>query len=96
MNLSTVYQKQEDIIVRQVAGETLLIPLCGQLADMQNIFTLNTVAEFIWMQLDGKQNLKIIQEKVTDHFQSTEDQVISDIVEYIEQLAEAKLVVEVK
>jgi len=96
MNLASIYQKKEDVIVRCIAGEILLIPVRSQLADMQKIFSLNTVAEFIWQQLDGKQSLKKIQEEVTANFEVTEKQVITDVQEYIKQLLEANIVEEIK
>jgi hypothetical protein len=94
MNLNTIFRKKEEIVTRQIAGETLLIPIRSQLADMQNIFALNPTAEYIWQQLDGKQNLEIIHRGITDNFQVETRQAHSDLEEFISQLLEAGIIEE--
>jgi methyltransferase-like protein len=95
MNFDSVYRKKEDIVTRQIAGETLLIPICGRLADMQRLFALNPVAEYIWQQLDGKQNLQAIADGVLATFEVQEDQAAADIREFVSQLKEADIIEEV-
>ena len=46
-NLSRIYIREKDIISRDIAGETILVPIRGNLADMQCVFTLNPVGIFI-------------------------------------------------
>jgi hypothetical protein len=46
-----VYRKKKDLVTREIAGETLIVPTRGNLADMQRIFALNGVAGFIWQHL---------------------------------------------
>ena len=59
-----IYRKKKNFVTREVAGETLIVPLRGKLADMQRIFALDAVAAFIWQNLDGQQDLdRICREK---------------------------------
>lgn len=95
MNFDSVYRKKEDIVARQIAGETLLIPIRGRLADMQKLFALNRVAEYIWQQLDGKQNLQAIADGVLAAFEVQEEQAAADIREFVSQLKEADIIEEV-
>ncbi len=95
MNFDSVYRKKEDIVTRQIAGETLLIPICGRLADMQKLFALNPVAEYIWQRLDGNQNLQAIADGVLATFEVQEDQAAADIREFVSQLKEADIIEEV-
>jgi hypothetical protein len=95
MNLSSIYRKKEDIVTRQIAGETILVPIRSNLADMQRLFTLNTVAEYIWQQLDGKRNLKEIHDGILANFEVENDQADSDIREFISQLMDAAIIEEV-
>ena len=95
MNLDTVFQKKGEVILRRIAGETLLIPIRNQLAEMQKIFSMNSIAEFIWNQLDGKQNLSHIRDRVLLNFAVSEETAASDIKEYICQLREANIIEEV-
>lgn len=81
------------MVTRQIAGETLLIPIRSQVADMQNIFALtHTSAEYIWQQLDGKQNLQQIHQGIMDNFQVEHQQSLSDLREFISRLLDAGII----
>ena len=94
MNLMSVYQKKEDIVTRSIADETLLVPIRSQMADMQRIFALNPVAEFIWQQLDGKQKLENILEGITANFNIEKVQAESDLREFILRLIKEGIIEE--
>ena len=72
-------------------GETLLVPIYGELANMEKIFTLDSVAAFIWEQLDGKKSLEDIRDGVLDAFDVKKEQAETDIFEFIDELLEADL-----
>ena len=92
INFSSTYRWQEEIVTRSIAGETLLVPIRSNLADMQRIFGLNRVGEYIWQRLDGKLSLKAICDEVVDNFQVTEEQAKRDIRQFIGQLLEADII----
>lgn len=95
MNLNTVYRKKENTVTRRIAGETLLIPIRSQVADMQNIFALtHDSAEYIWRRLDGKQNLEQIHQGIMDNFQVENQQSLSDLEEFITRLEDAGIIEE--
>ena len=94
MNLNSIYRKKDSIVTRQIAGETLLVPIRSHVADMQNIFALNSAAEYIWQQLDGKQNLENIHQGIISNFQVENLQAQSDLQEFISQLVEAGIIEE--
>ena len=81
---------------REIAQETILVPIRGKLADMEKIFSLDHVAEYIWQQLDGEKSLKQICDGVLDIFDVEKDEAESDISEFICELSEAGLIVEVE
>lgn len=95
-NWLRIYQREENIISRKVAGETILVPIRGRLADMQNIFTLNTVGAYIWDQLDGTKSLAQILESLLDHFEVPRQEAEKDILEFISQTADTGLLAEKK
>ena len=95
LNINSIYRKKEDVVTRQIAGETLLVPIRDQVADMQRIFALNPVAEYIWQRLDGKQNLEQIHSGITDNFEVEKGEAASDLEEFMVQLLEAGIVEEI-
>jgi hypothetical protein len=93
-NLSRIYLREKDIVSREIAGETILVPIRGNLADMQHIFTLNPVGAYIWELLDGDNNLSHILDKLLEDFDTSPDQAEADIIDFLDQVTEAGLVVE--
>ena len=89
--MSNVYKKTESVVTREIAGETMLIPITGSLADMQNIFTLDEVSAAIWSALDGQRALDDIVKLVTDSFDVTQDAAAKDAQAFIEELCGAGL-----
>jgi hypothetical protein len=87
-----IYRRKNDLLVRRIAGETLIVPIRGKLADMQRIFTLNPVAEFVWEQLDGRKDLEAIRAAVMAGFDVDEARAEADLRELVSQLVEADLV----
>ena len=85
------FKKKDTIVSREIAGEYFLVPIRGKLADMQKIFTLNPVAEYIWQELDNK-NLNDICNGVVSAFEVGKEQAQSDIKEFIAELLEADLI----
>ena len=96
IDFNSIFQKKEEILTRQIVGETLLVPIYGELANMEEIFMLDPVAEFIWNLLDGKNNLKHICENLLDTFDVKNDQAEADVSEFVNDLIEADLIVEVR
>ena len=56
------------IVCREIAGETILVPVRGRTADMQKIFALNPTAAFIWGLLDGARDTAQILDAVVAEF----------------------------
>lgn len=87
-----VFRKNEDIVTRKITGELFIVPVRGKLADMQRIFTLNPVAEYIWDSLDGRTSLEAIRKGVVSAYEVPEDQAASDINDFIRELLDADLI----
>jgi hypothetical protein len=93
-NYDRVYIRSIDVVSRKIAGELFLVPIKGKMADMDNIFTLTAVAEYIWDSLDGRKSLSEILNNVLDRFDIEREQAESDIREFIMELMSAGLITE--
>lgn len=87
-----VFTKNKDIVTRKITGELFIVPVRGKLADMQRIFTLNPVAEYIWYSLDGRTSIEDIRKGIISTYEVDEEQVDSDIMDFITELLEADLI----
>lgn len=93
---NSVFEKQKDIVHRSIAGENLLVPIRGRLADMQRIFALNTVADFIWGQIDGNASVNDVIDAVAARFDTDAAQAKTDTSAMVGDLAAAGLIVMVR
>ena len=89
-----VFKKDENIVARKIAGEFFLVPIRGKLADMQKIFTLNPVAEYIWQEIDNQKSLPDICNGIMSAFHVKKDQAESDVREFVTELLAEDLIKE--
>lgn len=87
-----VFRKKQEIVSRHIAGETILVPVMGKLAEMQKIFTLNSVGEFIWSRLDGEKGLQEIRDEIVAAFEVEKEQAAAEIEEFISELMKEDLI----
>ena len=90
----TVLRKSDDVVSREIAGETILVPIRGRLVDLQRIFSVNPVGAHIWNALDGATSLADLRETILATFEAAPEEVDTDIREFIAELLEAGLVQE--
>jgi hypothetical protein len=88
------FKKAGEIASRSIAGEKLLVPITGKLADMQRIFALNAVAEYIWDRIDGNRMLRDIRNDVLSNFAVDREDAENDIRDFISRLKKENLIVE--
>ena len=90
--MNTVYKKTESVVTREIAGETMLIPISSQLADMQQIFALDAVSALIWSLLDGNHRFEDLVAAVTRDFDVTQEMATADANRFLDELCEVGLV----
>ena len=94
--LSAVFAKQEDIVSRDIAGEAVLVPIRGRLADLQRFFSLNPIAAEIWRCLDGVRNVRAVRDAIVASFEVDEAHAQTDLHDFLQQMLHAGLVTEVR
>jgi hypothetical protein len=90
-----VYRRDETLVTRVIADETLLVPVRGTLASLRQIFALNPVAAFAWERIDGSSSVETIVSDVVGHFDVERDRARSDLEELFGSLSAAGLIHEV-
>jgi len=94
MNLAARFRRKEEIVGRRIADESFLIPVCGKPVDMNNIFVLNPLADFIWQLLDGERTLEVIISEIVQEFDVTAVQAGADASDFVGQLLQNSLIQE--
>lgn len=87
-----VYRCRDMLVTRGIVGETIIVPVGGELADLKNVYVLNVTGAFVWERLDGSTSLEIIHQAVTTSFEIGEKQAWKDLQELVADLAQAGLI----
>ena len=87
-----VYATREDVILREIAGEHLLVPIRHNVAELQAIYALTGVGVQIWKLLDGVRTLRAVQAAITERFEVGAEEAWTDLCAFVERLEERGLV----
>ncbi|MCP5152311.1 MAG: PqqD family protein [Chromatiales bacterium] len=86
-----VFRPSAAVVRREVVGETLLIPVSGHLAHLDDVFTLNPTAAFVWSLLDGERDLETVERAVRERYEVDHDEAWRDLEALVASLHEAGL-----
>lgn len=68
MDLQTLYKIKTKFVAREVGNEMILVPLSSNVAQMNELFTLNETAKFIWVNMKEDTTVADIQNSMTKEF----------------------------
>jgi methyltransferase-like protein len=88
MNISEIFNSKALFATRKVGTELILVPVKKSVADMNEIFTLNEVGNFIWEQIDGKNTEEDIFNAITEEFDIDSDTAKKDVIEFLDRLTD--------
>jgi len=96
ISLDAVYAPSEDVVVREIEGEVLIVPLVAGIGDMEDeLFTLNDMGKVIWERLDGQKSLKVIIDELVAEFEAPAGEITEDVSGFVEELLKRSMVVEI-
>ena len=87
-----VYRRSENLAVRSIGGDTLLMPVRSSGAGPDKIFILNETGSLIWRILAKPSRLEALVEALAAEFAVGNEQAEADVVAYLEILGKAKLI----
>jgi Coenzyme PQQ synthesis protein D (PqqD) len=70
-------------VTRQIAGETLIMPVAGRVTDLESIYVLNEVASRIWQLVASPATVDRIVETIAGEFDVTADRAAADVAEFL-------------
>lgn len=91
-----IYRQGGDVVTRKIAGELFIVPVSGNLANMQKMFALTPVGAYIWSLFDGHRSLSDLRDTVLLTYNVEKSQAELDIRELVEDLLGAGLIREEK
>jgi hypothetical protein len=94
--LASRYERDPNVVSREIAGEQILVPIRKQAADMAAIYVLNATGARIWQLLDGQRSLGDVQDALIQEYDVDPEAARVDIVELVGRLRDLGMLREVK
>ena len=77
---------KKELIMRQIAGETILVPVGKTVYDSNGLFVMNDVAAFIWEQLPALETAQEICDAVLREYAVAPEVAMGDVEEFLAKL----------
>ena len=90
--LDACFAKKGEFVARNIAGETIVVPVRGRKGDLDAIYNLNEVAGFIWNKLDGRTTVRELVGAVCSEFDVGHETAAAETLEFIVALQDAGLI----
>ncbi|OIP81680.1 MAG: hypothetical protein AUK44_09485 [Porphyromonadaceae bacterium CG2_30_38_12] len=86
MDIQTLNSIKSKFVARQVADELVIVPLSGNVAQMNELFTLNETAKIIWENIGENQTIATLKNLLTETFDVDDATAEQDILKFLEQM----------
>ena len=84
-------RRTSDAVSRDVGGETVVVPVCRGVGDLDSIFTFNAVGTRLWTLLAESRTEAELAEFVAQHFAVSAETAQRDVQLFLRELQEAGL-----
>lgn len=87
------FARKGEFVTRTITGEVVMVPVRGQIGDLDAIYHFNDVGAFIWNLLDGKTSVHDITQAVREEFDVSLEDSDRDTLEFVIALESAGVIV---
>ena len=87
-------KRNSDFMLRDIAGEVVLVPTGQATQQFNGLITLNEVAAFIWKNLDEAGTIEQLVKMILDEFEVDQKTAEADVDGFINALKEHDMIVE--
>lgn len=81
-------------VIREVAGEILVIPVGAAALELNGMIVLNPVSRVIWDCLESETDVNTILETVLSRFEVSREEALADLEEFLNHLRKENLLSE--
>jgi hypothetical protein len=86
-DVNAIYEHNESLVTRDLAGEKIIVPVRGKVGDLGSIYTLNSVANEIWVKLDGQRTVEAIVDELHREYEVDRQTLANDISRVLDELS---------
>jgi hypothetical protein len=90
--LTRCYIKETNLVTRDIAGETVIVPVKSNVGDLDSIYTLNEIGTLVWQLIDGKNSVSQIVDAICRAYDVTTEEAEKDALEFLNALETGGLI----
>lgn len=79
---------KKELIKREIAGDTILVPCGKTVYDSNGLFALNELGAFLWDRIPQAEREEDLVAAVLEEYEVTREKAAKDIAEFLEKLKE--------
>lgn len=79
---------KKELITRNIAGDTILVPVGRTVYEANGLFVLNDVAAFVWERLPEAENRDQLLEAILEEYEVSREQAGQELDELLGRLVE--------
>ena len=83
---------KKELIKRDIAGDTILVPVGKTVYDSNGLFVLNELGAFIWDILPRMETEAEICEAVLAEYEVSREEASDDVAEFMEKLRQLNII----
>jgi len=88
----TRYERNHDVVSRDIAGELVIVPIRSGVGDLNSLYTLNAVGSVLWEFMNEGHTVAEMVERICTEFEVTTAQAQQDIEAFLDSLVAEQLV----
>lgn len=79
---------KKELVKREIAGDTILVPVGKTVYDSNGLFVLNELGGFLWDRLEKAENEEELLQAVLNEYEVTEETAKKDLRTFLDKLRE--------
>ena len=79
---------KKQLIKREIAGDTILVPVGKSVYDSNGLFVLNELGGFLWDRLPEASDVETLVDAVLEEYDVSREEATTDIEAFLEKLRE--------
>lgn len=83
---------KKELITREIAGETILVPVGKTVYDSHGLFVLNELGAFIWDMLPRVDSEEEICKAVLAEYDASAEEVAADVAQFMDKLRQMEII----
>lgn len=77
---------KKELVKRDIAGDTILVPVGKTVYDSNGLFILNELGAFLWDRLEAAENEEELLHAVLNEYEVTEETAKKDLCAFLDKL----------